>query len=123
MSERPGSNSERLDLLSGPQTAPADASRDVELESLRLQVMQLRDELIGSEAKLGELRERVQRLEARCQRTEDLCALRVAHVENELALGEMYRTQVELMLESTTWRVGRTLVAPSFAVKRALRGS
>ena len=71
--------------------------------------------------KLGELRERVQRLEAKCRRTEDLCDLRLANVENELALGAMYEEQVEQMLASTTWRVGRVIVRPSFAVKRVLR--
>ena len=87
-----------------------------------MQVLRLRDELIGSEAKLGEARERLSRMEDRCRRIEDLATLRVAHVENELALGEMYRGQVELILASTTWRVGRAIVSPSFAVKRLLRG-
>lgn len=102
---------------------PPGVDNDGELEELRMQVLRLRDELIGSEAKLGEARERLSRMEDRCRRIEDLATLRVAHVENELALGEMYRGQVELILASTTWRVGRAIVSPSFAVKRLLRGS
>lgn len=93
---------------------------DEERSALELQILQLRDELIGAEAKLGELREQVQRLEARCQRTEDLCDLRVANVENELALGQMYERQLEMVLESTSWRVGRAIVKPSFALKKVL---
>lgn len=97
-----------------------DASR-AEVEALKLQVLQLRDELVGAEAKLGELRARVERLQARCKRTEDLCELRMAHVENQLAIGSMHEQQVEMMLSSTTWRVGRAVVSPAFAIKRALQ--
>ncbi len=109
-------------------TVPAVDVRDGtesvdELAELRLQVLRLRDELIGSEAKLGEARERLSRMADRSKRIEDLATLRVAHVENELAIGEMYRGQVELILASTTWRVGRAIVSPSFAIKRLLRGS
>jgi predicted nucleic acid-binding Zn-ribbon protein len=93
---------------------------DDEREKLELQLLQLRDELIGAEAKLGELREQVQRLKARCQRTEDLCELRVANIENELAVSRMYEQQLEMVLGSTSWRVGRAIVKPTFALRRML---
>jgi hypothetical protein len=89
-------------------------------EELELQVLRLRDELIGAEAMLGELRERVERLKARCRRTEELCELRVANVENELAISKMYEQQLEMVLASTTWRVGRMIVKPTFALRRVL---
>ena len=109
--------------------APAPSARqrggrrvtDGERQATELQLLQLRDQLIGAEAKLGELREQVERLKARCQRTEDLCELKMANAENELALGRMYETQLEMVLASTTWRVGRVIVKPTFALKRALR--
>lgn len=94
--------------------------RDPEREVTELQLLQLRDELIGAEAKLGELREQVERLKAKCQRTEDLCELRVANIENELAISQMYETQLEMVLASTTWRVGRVIVKPTFALRRVL---
>lgn len=93
---------------------------DEQREALELQLLQLRDELIGAEAKLGELREQVQRLKARCQRTEELCDLRVATVHNELALSQMYEQQLEMVLDSTSWRVGRAIVKPAFALKKVL---
>ncbi len=94
--------------------------RDTEREATELQLLALRDELIGAEAKLGELREQVERLKARCQRTEDLCELRVANIENELAISKMCETQLEMVLDSTTWRVGRVIVKPTFALRRVL---
>jgi hypothetical protein len=101
-------------------TPPAGHGRDPEREARELQLLQLRDELIGAEAKLGALREQVERLKARCQRTEDLCELRVANIENELAISKMYEAQLEMVLASTTWRVGRAIVKPTFALRRAL---
>jgi uncharacterized protein YdcH (DUF465 family) len=94
--------------------------KDGELQEMKLQLLQLRDELIGAEAKLGELREQTERLKAKCRRTEELCELRVANIENELALSQMYEEQVTMMLDSTSWRVGRAIVKPSFALRRTL---
>jgi hypothetical protein len=105
----------------GQRTDDDGDAGGAEIETLKLQVLHLRDELIGAEAKLGELRARVERLQARSKRTEDLCELRMAHVENELAIGAMNERQVEMMLSSTTWRVGRAVVSPAFALKRALQ--
>ena len=93
---------------------------DPERDEAQLQILQLRDELIGAEVKLGELREQLERARARCTRTEELCALRVATVENQLALSEMYERQLEMVLESTSWRVGRALVKPTFALRKVL---
>ena len=102
---------------------PHEHSDVDDLRTLRLQVMQLRDELVGSEAKLGEARERATRLEARCRRIEELFELRKAHLDNDLALGKMYEVQVEMMLASTTWRVGRMIVSPPYQLRRLLKGS
>lgn len=99
------------------------SERDPDREATELQLLQLRDELIGAEAKLGELREQVERLKARCQRTEELCELRVANIENELALSQMYERQLEMVLESTSWRVGRAIVKPTYALRRVLGAS
>ena len=119
-----GSPNTRVNRRTPEQNKPGQhTSGDAELEAFQLQNLRLRDELIGAEVKLGELRERVLRLEARCQRTEDLCALRLAHVDNELEIGAMYEQQVKEMLASTTWRVGRAIVRPSFAIRRTLGGS
>ena len=100
-------------------------------ETLELELLTARDELIAAEAKLGELRAELHRVADRAARREALYPLkiaslegkveqRLANVENELALGKMYEEQVDAVLSSTTWRVGRLLVAPSYGVKKVL---
>jgi hypothetical protein len=87
-------------------------------EELRLEVWRLRDELAGAEASLAGLRAQ---LEGR--QREFLARLEMSGVANDDHLKkerDLYRSQVEEMQSSTTWRIGRFFVRPSGPLRRLL---
>ena len=90
-------------------------------EELRLEIWRLRDELAGAEASLAGLRAQ---LDGR--QRDFLAGLEMSGVANDDHLKkerDLYRSQVEEMQASTTWRIGRFFVRPSGPLRRLLRRS
>ncbi len=85
-------------------------------EALKLEILKLRDELIGTEARLGQVK-------AELLRTAGKGHLKLqsdgienhAHVLNE---NEALKRELKQLKTSFTWRIGRLIVRPMSAFKR-----
>jgi hypothetical protein len=87
-------------------------------EELRLEIWRLRDELAGAEASLAGLRAQLEG-----SQRDFLAGLEMSGVANDDHLKkerDLYRSQVEEMQSSTTWRIGRFFVRPSGPLRRLL---
>lgn len=87
-----------------------------EVDALQREILRLRDELIGAEAQLGELRARV-RVESERRRF-DKERREVSDLEHVLNVNADLEQQLGDMRESTTWRMGRAIVRPLSLLRR-----
>ena len=91
-----------------------------DVDALQREILHLRDELIGAEAQLGELRARL-RVEAERRRF-DQQSREVSDLEHVLTVNADLEQQLADLRTSTTWRLGRAIVRP-FSVLRRPNGS
>ena len=70
---------------------------------LELELLAIRDHVIGCEAKLGELRAELARQKLRAKNEHDLVQ------------------ELQDLKESTSWRVGRAIVAPLHGLRQAIK--
>ena len=87
-----------------------------EVDVLQREILRLRDELIGAEARLGELRARL-RVETERRRF-DQETRKVSDLEHVLTVNADLEQQLGDMRKSTTWRLGRTIVRPLSLLRR-----
>lgn len=87
-----------------------------ETDALRREILRLRDELIGAEAQLGELRARL-RVEMERQRFSQESRV-VSDLEHVMTVNADLEQQLNEMKGSTTWRVGRAIVRPLSVLRR-----
>ena len=107
----------------GAHRALSSQDESSTIRELELTILALRDQLIGSEAKLGELRADLQREQARYARAQELFEIRTAHASNERAIREDLKKQLDDMRASTTWRVGRAVLKPVQILRSTRRPS
>ena len=93
-----------------------DADGDV--DTLRREVLRLRDELIGAEAELGNLRAEVTLLTER-QRLQQERQV-VSDLDHMMAMNASLERQLVDTRGSTTWRLGRMFVRPLYSLRRRL---
>jgi chromosome segregation ATPase len=99
------------DAIAG-ELEPADDELAATLLDLRHRQLTMRDHIIGQEAELGRLRAEVRHLRFENQRIHE--AVRQLSAE-----AQALRTENAAIRTSTTWHVGRVLVAPIARVKRS----
>ena len=100
---------------------PHDQSATI--RELELTILALRDNVIGCEAKLGELRAELARERARKARADELVEIRFAHAANERAILHDLEKQLHDMQASTTWRIGRAIMKPARLLRSTSRPS
>jgi len=89
------------------------------VEELRLEVLRLRDELIGCLVREGELRAQLQKIQVgNARRSEAMGILNHQHV---VARNEQLEDQIDLILSSRTWKIGAVLLGPAKPLRRILR--
>ena len=88
-------------------------------EALKLEVLKLRDELIGAIVREGEIRAQLEAIlnKERLQLQHDA----LTNHEQILAINKSLEEQLETIIESRTWRVGRLIMKPAGKVKLVLR--
>lgn len=89
------------------------------IEELQLEVLKLRDELIGCLVREGELRAQLQKIQVGNDRRGD--ALGILNHQNVVARNEQLEEQIDLILSSRTWRIGALLLGPAKPLRRILR--
>jgi hypothetical protein len=89
------------------------------VEELRLEVIQLRDELIGCLVREGELRAQLQKIQIGDARRGE--AMGILNHQNVVARNEQLEEQIDLILSSRTWRIGAVLLGPAKPLRRILR--
>jgi hypothetical protein len=85
-------------------------------EALKLEILKLRDELMGAEARLGQVKAELLRLAGQGR-----LKLQADGIENHAqVLGENRALKQELrqLKKSTTWRIGRLVVRPLSLFKK-----
>ena len=85
-------------------------------EALKLEILKLRDELMGAEARLGQVKAELLRLAGQGR-----LKLQADGIENHAqVLGENRALKQELrqLKKSTTWRIGRIVVRPLSIFKK-----
>ena len=87
-----------------------------DVDALQREILHLRDELIGAEAQLGELRARL-RVEAERRRF-DQQSREVSDLEHVLTVNADLEQQLADLRTSTTWRLGRAMIRPLSLLQR-----
>jgi hypothetical protein len=88
-------------------------------EALKLEILKLRDELIGAIIREGELRAR---LDAMMNKDRlDIEHQAFKNHANILAINESLEEQIDDILNSRTWRIGRFFIKPVGKAKQVLR--
>lgn len=87
-----------------------------DVDELHREILRLRDELIGAEAQLGELRARL-RVETERRRF-DQESREVSDLEHVMNVNADLEQQLDDMRASTTWRLGRVIVRPLSLLRR-----
>ena len=87
--------------------------------ALKLEILQLRDELIGAIVREGELRAQLETMINKDR-------LEVQHKafqnhETILALNQSLEYQIEALLKSRTWRIGRFFMRPAGKAKQIVQ--
>lgn len=88
-----------------------------EVDALQREILRLRDELIGAEAQLGELRARL-RIETERRRF-DQESREVSDLEHVMTVNADLEQQLDDLKASTTWRLGRAFVRPLSLLRRS----
>ena len=89
------------------------------IEELQLEVLKLRDELIGCLVREGELRAQLQKIQIGDARRDE--AMGILNHQNVVARNEQLEEQIDLILSSRTWRIGALLLGPAKPLRRILR--
>ena len=87
-------------------------------EALKLEILKLRDELIGAIVREGELRAQLQAI---LKKDRGLQHNALKNHEQVLAINKSLEEQLEAIIESRTWRIGRFIMKPAGKVKLVLR--
>ena len=85
-------------------------------EALKLEVLKLRDELIGAEARLGQVKAELLRTAGHGR-----LKLQADGIENHaqvLTENKALKRELQQLKKSTTWRIGRLLVRPLSLFKK-----
>ena len=88
-------------------------------EALKLEILKLRDELIGAIVREGELRAQLESIQ-----NGDRLKLELAAVQNHeqlLAMNENLEKELDAILASRTWRIGRFFMKPAGLAKTVMR--
>ena len=96
-----------------------DVATTDDVVALQLEVLRLRDRVIGAEAEIGELTTRLSRLDAQRQFGEEAMHAHLTHATDAL---DRAREREREIMQSTSWRLGQAIVRPLAALKRALGG-
>jgi hypothetical protein len=88
-------------------------------EALKLEILTLRDELIGAIVREGELRAQLEAIQNKKRLELEQAALK--NHEQILALNKSLEEQLEAIIESRTWRIGRFIMKPAGKAKLVLR--
>jgi hypothetical protein len=85
-------------------------------EALKLEILKLRDELIGAEARLGQVKAELLRVAGHGR-----LKLQADGIENHaqvLTENKALKRELQQLKKSTTWRLGRLLVRPLSLFKK-----
>ena len=85
-------------------------------EALKLEILKLRDELMGAEARLGQVKAELLRLAGQGR-----LKLQADGIENHaqvLTENKALKRELQQLKKSTTWRLGRLLVRPLSLFKK-----
>ena len=85
-------------------------------EALKLEILKLRDELIGAEARLGQVKAELLRTAGHGR-----LKLQADGIENHaqvLTENKALKRELQQLKKSTTWRIGRLLVRPLSLFKK-----
>ena len=85
-------------------------------EALKLEILKLRDELIGAEAQLGQVKAELRRVAGHGR-----LKLQADGIENHAQLlteNKALKQELQQLKKSTTWRIGRLLVRPLSLFKK-----
>ena len=88
-------------------------------EALKLEILKLRDELIGAIVREGELRAQLESIQ-----NKDRLKLEFAAVQNHeqlIAMNENLEKQLDAIIASRTWRIGRFFMKPVGLAKTVMR--
>ena len=88
-------------------------------EALKLEILKLRDELIGAIVREGELRAQLERIQGKERLELEHNALK--NHEQILAINKSLEEQLETIIESRTWRIGRFFMKPAGKAKQVLQ--
>jgi hypothetical protein len=88
-------------------------------EALKNEILKLRDELIGAIVREGELRAHLEAILNKERLELEHEALK--NHEQILAINKSLEEQLETIIESRTWRLGRLIMKPAGKVKLVLR--
>ena len=88
-------------------------------EALKLEILKLRDELIGAIVREGELRAQLEKMINK----EHLEVQHRAFQNHEtiLAINQSLEYQLEALIKSRTWRIGRFFMRPAGKAKQVLQ--
>jgi hypothetical protein len=90
-----------------------------DVEALKLEVLKLRDELIGAIVREGELRAQLETIQ-----NKERLELQHNALKNHnqiLAINKSLEEQLDAIIESRTWRIGRFIMKPAGKAKLVLR--
>lgn len=101
-------------MLEGGSDPDPVVSGDV--ETLKLEVLRLRDTLRGNEAHIGELTARLSRLDEHRRISEQMWTERLEHTQRQLTAAQDRAASIEA---STSWRIGQFVLRPVHLWRRA----
>ena len=88
-------------------------------EALKLEILKLRDELIGAIVREGELRAQLESIQDKSRLESEHRAFK--NHENLLADNDSLEKQLDAILASRTWRIGRFFMKPAGLAKTVMR--
>jgi hypothetical protein len=88
-------------------------------EALKLEILKLRDELIGAMVREGELRAQLESIQNKDRLELEHGAFK--NHEQLLAMNENLEKQLDAIIESRTWRIGRFIMKPAGLAKTVIR--
>ena len=88
-------------------------------EALKLEILKLRDELIGAIVREGELRAQLESIQNKDRLKSEFAA--VKNHEQLLAMNENLEKQLDAIIASRTWRIGRFFMKPAGLAKTVMR--
>ena len=116
----------RAQRLAGPLPDSAASLREEDAETLRHRVLTARDNALGVEAEVGQLRAANAQLAAERDRLAaelDACQARLTELARQATGAAAAAAEAQALRATTTWRVGNALVAPTAKAAARVRAA